>query len=764
MKELEILLDNIKNSRDFDEFENIFNEVIEYIYTIDDKIFENIYNIIINSENYFNKNIIQFFYYFITDNLSKAIHYLNQIIEINNNNINFLILSARLYLKKENYRESIKMYKKAITISPNNFLLHKDIACAYYDIAKYDEAILSVEKAMNLNSLDNKLHELLAKIYFEQIKYEEVARIYKKLLKKEPNNPNYHYKLGKTYDYMKSYEKAIESYRKAISISPENIDFYTRLREIYIITKKYNELIEILDIIVKLKPNILNYYYLIVFCIKEKRYERAVFYLETMDNLQDEKIFKKLTLYIQILNELNKNPEENNKLKDKFNKIIKNYIKEIISKDKNNNEYLEIFSYDTFNEFINIKFLTTIEVLAITIKNDIKSIKIYEEIAVLIDKEQYKKILELDIKKESFYNQMKHIVENHKDNKILSIKLKLSLLKELKKNINNNFKNNCILSNNISSVYMGLTDWLQDKSDNIIRKQEQEIAEIELQKEKEKTILRQNIMQAVSHTLGNMFAVQKAITKNLVGSDNLEEKVKRLELFQTITSSVLDSIKVAFGGNIENNIDFFNKALDNRISVYSIFYFALNINLDNLLKAAGFWDIIYNDFFKINKNNEDEVISLTDNIRNSKTFKILYLSDEEIAKFTNYFNSKEMNVVNDKFSIDINFLKDIYVEKESYTFAIIFTILQELVKNILKYGITSKEDRIIIKVIENNHDFTINFKNKIKQKKINKIGTLKGLEMIKLFSEIFGGFSKKIENNNFEIEIKIKKELFEREA
>ena len=275
--------------------------------------------------------------------------------------------------------------------------------------------------------------------------------------------------------------------------------------------------------------------------------------------------------------------------------------------------------------------------------------------------------------------------------------------------------------------------------------------------EQEKRILQENIMQAVSHTLGNMLFVQKAITKNLSSSKNIELDIKKLQLFQTVTASVLDSIKVAFGGNIENNIEFFSEDTEDRISLLSIFYFSLSVNLENLLEAAGYWEDIYDNFFCINETNEDTIIESTELIQKNNDFRVFELTDDDINKFISFFHSKAGILINEKFQINTKAIEPIYIERESYSFSIIFTILQELMKNMFKYGYIDLDNKFVINSKEDDDFYTIYFENNVKIEEKNKIGTLRGLEMIKLFANILGGFKKELKDDKFIITIKIKK-------
>lgn len=282
--------------------------------------------------------------------------------------------------------------------------------------------------------------------------------------------------------------------------------------------------------------------------------------------------------------------------------------------------------------------------------------------------------------------------------------------------------------------------------------------------EKEKAILQQNIMQAVSHTLGNMLFVQKGITQNLSSSNNLENDIKRLQLFQTMTSSVLDSIKVAFGGNIDNNIEFFDKETENSIPLSSLFYFSLALNLENLLFGGQEWEKKRKNFLSINSKNRKEIFSKLYEVKDNPKFQILELSNEDILNFKNFFVSEEFNFVGKYFEINVEALNNIFIKKESYTFAIIFVIFQELIKNMFKYGSTKTNNDVIFKIIANNDKkIGLIFENRFLDSKTkNKIGTLKGLKMIEMFAKVLGGFKNNSNEEKFFIKIEIDKKFFKK--
>jgi two-component sensor histidine kinase len=232
-----------------------------------------------------------------------------------------------------------------------------------------------------------------------------------------------------------------------------------------------------------------------------------------------------------------------------------------------------------------------------------------------------------------------------------------------------------------------------------------------------------------------------------------------------MTSSVLDSIKVAFGGNIDNNIEFFNEKNEENISLSSLFYFSLALNLENLLFGGQEWEKKRKNLLSINADNNEEIFAKLYEVKDNSKFQILELSDEIILDFKDFFESKDFEFIGKYFEVNVDVLNNVFVKKDSYSFAIIFVIFQELIKNMFKYGSTKTNNDVIFKIIANNNEkIELIFENSfLNSKTKNKIGTLKGLKMIEMFAKVLGGFKDNSNDEMFSIKIEIDNKFFEKE-
>jgi len=285
----------------------------------------------------------------------------------------------------------------------------------------------------------------------------------------------------------------------------------------------------------------------------------------------------------------------------------------------------------------------------------------------------------------------------------------------------------------------------------------------EIKKERKKNQVKSDIFQAVSHTLNNLISVENSIIKRLPDIKNLETNIRKLELFQLIMSSILNSIQVVFSNNKElHNINIYKRKRNNNIRVSSAILFALNLNINHLLKGIGKWEGIYNLFFDITEENEDLIDDKIEDIFKNEFFNISELTDMEMNNFKDYFFSSDMEFLSRYFTIDFELLDTLYVEKEDYSFALFFIIFQELIKNMFKYGtIVDKENqKFNIFSKKDGDDYLIVIENHFNKDSSSIMrNTLQGFKMVKMFSEILGGFSKTEENDIFRVEITINNNL-----
>jgi hypothetical protein len=302
---------------------------------------------------------------------------------------------------------------------------------------------------------------------------------------------------------------------------------------------------------------------------------------------------------------------------------------------------------------------------------------------------------------------------------------------------------------------------------------EKEIAHKEVEHEREKNKLKTRIFQAMSHTIGSFVWSDKLIINKIREGRSSENDIRRLELFNDLILSIMNSIKIAYSSDeiinctLDKDIEFSKNPKN--ISLYHLFYFCFNINLERLIRGDEGWGSTRKSFFfldKKDKTNYWKSIDYFESIQNSPNFLISSLSEDAITNFIEFFKSNVLQKVNRYFDIQINELKNLYVIRNSYTFSVLFVIFLELTKNMFRYGSIKDKVKRIFKIytVSDKEYFHINFINFVhKSSFVVKEGTLQGLAMVQEFSKVLGNFKKDekpFENSNFNkfsIELSIRK-------
>ncbi|MDM8521961.1 tetratricopeptide repeat protein [Desulfococcaceae bacterium HSG8] len=281
---------------------------------------------------------------------------------------------------------------------------------------------------------------------------------------------------------------------------------------------------------------------------------------------------------------------------------------------------------------------------------------------------------------------------------------------------------------------------------------ERELSLLEKQKEQEKSELKTKIFQAVSHTISNIMLANKAITKRIKSGTSSMNDVNRLELLNDLVLSTMNAIKLAFSNQdivlSRAQDELFCEKISDGISLHDLLWFCLNINLYYLVVGEGeeAWATIRNIFFSINRYDKKDVrekLAVLKEMRKSPHFSISELSEEQIAGFVNVFRSDQFEPIHRFFDIEIEELGNLYVKKNSYTFSVLFIILLELTKNMIRYGtIEDRTARRFIVKSETEGDYIVlTLANACRKSRLNlKESTLKGLAMIQEFSKVVGKF------------------------
>lgn len=251
--------------------------------------------------------------YFLLRNLPRASHYLEKVLQKNENHIETLKLMQKIYVfsdekelafktaekifelqkNPENLVELIKTSAKTNNFKKIEALENSDqtndkvlfeIANAYYGNEDFATAKNKLEKALNINPQNDDALVLLGKIYFDENNFEKSKEIFNSFPKTTENaevlnylglfaledlkfieaikyfskasnlnkkNHKYLYNLGNAYFYNGWIKEAVQSYVQAICMAPDNLGYRSSLAYLYYEQKNFEKAQKEIDYILE---------------------------------------------------------------------------------------------------------------------------------------------------------------------------------------------------------------------------------------------------------------------------------------------------------------------------------------------------------------------------------------------------------------------------------------------------------------------------------------------------------------------------------
>jgi len=627
------------------------------------------------------------------------------------------------YFRLNDYDKAIADYTQLIELDPENVIALSYRGRCYYKIKKYDEAIADFDKALTFDP-ENKKASTYRKLCHEHLNKSNMFKEeHLRTLEKEHSKDH----SAELISYLQNedHDKALNFTNQLIKFAPENIDNYSNRGFIYFAKKEFDNAVKEFDNAIKIKPGKKNSYI-----------QRGIAYLYMKKKDEAVKDFDKFFEFFpensnysvirgayyfgvkrdQALNDLDRfvalDPENSNNytmrgvfhlLKKKENEAADDFTKAIELEPKKSVNYL--LRYLSRN--LPGKKANRLNDLEKCIELDPKNQLGYSVIDALI------RIMNTDEDVEEFIN----IFEGRNEGPPEADKLIQAIFQMLSR---------------FASMVASVID----------------------KKENEKIQLRTDIFQAVSHTISNIMLANKTITKRIRNGTNSENDVNRLELLNDLVLSTMKAVKLAFSKEdivvSKAPDDLSLEKIHDGISLYDLLCFCLNINLNYLVSGEGEegWATIRNVFFSIDrydKKNVAEKLAMLKEMRKSPHFSISELSHDQINSFMKTFHSETFQPIHHFFAIQTEELRDFYVRKDSYTFSVLFIILLELTKNMLRYGTIQDKDarKFTMKSEINGNDLVLTLANTCQKSRLNlKESTLKGLAMIQEFSKVLGRFEK----------------------
>jgi tetratricopeptide (TPR) repeat protein len=201
-------------------------------------------------------------YYERTDNLEKAIEYLNKGLEIQPDSPESLVSLGDIYTRLNRNKDAIPIYRKLLSASNNSVPILKRLAAALYETGAYKEAIDVLKELETKVRPDRASHLLQGRAYLEQHRYPEAIKALQMVLNRIPDDIEASFYLGRAFEESGKYQEAAKSYASLLKntedTSPEAKTNRTvirqRLAAVYMELGEYEKSIALYEEMAKSDP------------------------------------------------------------------------------------------------------------------------------------------------------------------------------------------------------------------------------------------------------------------------------------------------------------------------------------------------------------------------------------------------------------------------------------------------------------------------------------------------------------------------------
>ena len=173
---------------------------------------------------------------------AKAIHYLEEALEFEPNDIRSLQILGQIYLNSRKWEEARITYEKALKVNPMEINVLEILAQIYErkknmhrSIALYKKLLLAARRSFHVQGVYQGLQKL-GRYYYNRHEYEKAMRYYKELNKLDQGSIQSTYALASIYKLQGKINRSIEQYKKVIRLDPESrVSRYELIENYYLI-------------------------------------------------------------------------------------------------------------------------------------------------------------------------------------------------------------------------------------------------------------------------------------------------------------------------------------------------------------------------------------------------------------------------------------------------------------------------------------------------------------------------------------------------
>lgn len=246
--------------------------------------------------------------YFLMKNNSKAMHYVEKVLELNPKHVQALEILKKVYIAQLDFVSAVDVAKKILEIDGSSYSIldyfellfsqnkFEDIcnfesdnlsdecllvkAKAMYKMQRYDDAMRILENYKGKFSEQELL--LSGKIYLKKGLLDKVKEVYNKLKDLELKDAESFNFVGLSYIDEMQLDKAVECFKKSIQMNENEAKFYYNLGQAYFLKGWIDEAKDSFNKAICLNPMEENYHYSLAYLLyRTGDYENALMHLDS---------------------------------------------------------------------------------------------------------------------------------------------------------------------------------------------------------------------------------------------------------------------------------------------------------------------------------------------------------------------------------------------------------------------------------------------------------------------------------------------------
>ena len=171
--------------------------------------------------------------YYIVDKPQEAIFQINNALNLDPDEIDYLELKGNIYYRLDNYEKAAEVYEQIVSLDSNYVYGLYFLARMYQEMKSPSKAIIIYERITDLIGFDYEVLKRMYEIYYNYKEYDKCLEVLTYVLKLNPYDQQAKQQLAGLYIRTGDFEKARKIYEELEALNPGDKILITELIKIY---------------------------------------------------------------------------------------------------------------------------------------------------------------------------------------------------------------------------------------------------------------------------------------------------------------------------------------------------------------------------------------------------------------------------------------------------------------------------------------------------------------------------------------------------